>query len=147
MGYDDVCSELAQHLGIDDPRKLRLTQHNMYAHQPHRNPIKYRGAENLEAMFMHIRNYTNILYYEILDMPLPALEKLKCVRVQFHNEKSECLGEHQIRLSRDSGVEDLLQALKEELGEEYQGKLMRLMEVYHGKIFKVSFLSTGSSRK
>jgi len=137
MSYDDVCNELAQHLRVDDPRTIRLTQHNMYAHQPHRNPIKYRGADNLEAMIMHVRHYTNILYYEILDMPLPALEKLKCVRIQFHNEKSEYLGEHQIRIPRDSGVEDLLQALKQELGPEYQGKPMRLMEVYHGKIFKV----------
>eukprot|EP00803_Ostreobium_quekettii_P004318 evm.model.scf_1518.4 EVM.evm.TU.scf_1518.4 scf_1518:22440-34055(-) len=137
MTYDNVCSELAQHLGLDDPRKLRLTQHNMYAHQPHRNPIKYRGVDSLEAMIVHVRHYTNILYYEILDMPLPELEKLKCLRVQFHNEKCECIGEHQVRLPKDKFVADLLGELRKELGEEYEGKPMRLMEVYHGKIFKV----------
>ena len=63
MSYDDVCNEVAQHLGIDDSRKLRLTQHNMYARQPQTDPIKYRDAENLEAMFMHIRDETDILYY------------------------------------------------------------------------------------
>ncbi|CAD7702882.1 unnamed protein product [Ostreobium quekettii] len=133
--YDNVCSELAQHLGLDDPQKLQLTQHNMYAHQPHRNPIKYHGADNLEAMIM--RHCPNILYYEILDVPLPELERLKCLRVQFHNEKCECVGEHQVRLPRDKGVGDLLGELRKELGEEYEGKPMRLMEVYHGKIFKV----------
>lgn len=138
MSYEETTNELAKYLEVEDGNRIRLTQHNIYAHMPHRSPIKYRGMDNLESMILHSRRYTNILYYEVLDMPLSYLEKLKCMKVQFFNEKVEMEGEHLIRLPKDKKVEDLIENLRTELGEEYDGKEFRLMEITGSKIFKVS---------
>lgn len=137
MSYNETTHELAKHLDVEDKDKIRLTQHNIYAHMPHRSPIKYQGMDSLETMILHSRQYTNILYYEVLDIPLPYLEKLKCMKVQFFNSKVEMEGEHLIRLPKDKKVEDLIESLRMELGEEYDGKEFRLMEVLASKIFKV----------
>ncbi|EXC02939.1 hypothetical protein L484_012066 [Morus notabilis] len=37
--YDDVVERVAQHLGLHDPSKIRLTSHNCYSQQPKRQPI------------------------------------------------------------------------------------------------------------
>eukprot|EP00210_Caulerpa_lentillifera_P006772 g6471.t1 len=137
MTYEQVTHELAKHLQVEDPKTLRLTQHNIYAHMPHRSPIKYNGIETLEQMIMHARQYTNILYYEILDMPLPILETLKCLTIGFHNAKGEWQSEHQLRMSKDKKVSDLLNALKEELGPKYIHCDMRIMEILSSKVFKI----------
>lgn len=137
MTYDETTSAVAKHLGVSDSTKIRLTQHNVYAHMPHRSPIKYQDMNSLETMIQHSRQYTNILYYEVLDIPLPYLEKLKCVKVQFFNEKVEMEGEHMIRLPKDKTVQDLIEELRCELGEKYDKKDFRLMEVLSSKIFKV----------
>jgi len=141
MTYEQVTSELAKHLKVDNPKKIRLTQHNVYAHLPHRSPIKYNGIDSLDSMILHSRQYTNILYYEVLDMELPYLEKMKCVRICFYSKKSELQSEHQIRLPREKTVRDLVDALKEELGEEYAKEDLRVMEILSSKIFKVPTLS------
>eukprot|EP00210_Caulerpa_lentillifera_P006758 g6458.t1 len=137
MTYEQVTRELAKHLEVEDPKTLRLTQHNIYAHMPHKSPIKYNGIETLEQMIMHARQYTNILYYEILDMPLPILETFKHFTIGFHNAKGEWQSEHQLRMSKDKKVSDLLNALKEELGPKYIHCDMRIMEILSSKVFKV----------
>jgi len=38
--YDMVTAALAEKLGLDDPTKLRLTQHNAYSLQPQRAPMR-----------------------------------------------------------------------------------------------------------
>lgn len=129
--------ELANHLKLDNPKKIRLTQHNIYAHLPHRSPIKYMGIDTLDSMILHSRQYTNILYYEILDMELPFLEKMKCMRICFHNKKSELQSEHQIRIPREKTVRDLIELLKVELGDEFAHSDIRIMEILSSKIFKV----------
>ena len=146
MTYEQVTTELAKHLMVDDPQKIRLTQHNVYAHLPHRSPIKYNGIDSLDAMILHSRQYTNILYYEILDMQLPYLEKMKCMRIAFHNQKGELQSEHQIRLPREKTISDLIDQLKEELGEDYSMCDIRVMEILSSKVFKAS-ISHSLSRK
>lgn len=51
--YDDVVERVAQHLGLDDPSKIRLTSHNCYSQQPKPQPIKYRGVDHLSDMLVH----------------------------------------------------------------------------------------------
>lgn len=51
--YDDVVDKVAQHLGLDDPSKIRLTPHNCYSQQPKPNPIKYRSVDHLIDMLVH----------------------------------------------------------------------------------------------
>lgn len=38
--YDMVTAALAAKLGLDDPSKLRLTQHNAYSSMPQRTPMR-----------------------------------------------------------------------------------------------------------
>ena len=137
MSYEQVTTELAKHLKMEDPKKIRLTQHNVYAQLPHKSPIRYNDIGSLDAMILHSRQYTNILYYEILDMQLPTLEKIKCIRICFHNLKSELQSEHMIRLPREKTIADLIDQLKQELGEDYANSDFRVMETLWSKVFKV----------
>jgi ubiquitin carboxyl-terminal hydrolase 7 len=86
--YDDVVEKIAHHLGLDDPSKLRLTQHNPFSQQPKPQYIKYRSLDHLLDMLHHINLMSDILYYEILDIPLPELQGLKTLRVAFHHATS-----------------------------------------------------------
>jgi len=52
--YDDVVMKVAQHLGLSDSSKIRLTSHNCYSQQPKSQPIKYQGVENLSDMLIHL---------------------------------------------------------------------------------------------
>eukprot|EP00877_Chromochloris_zofingiensis_P003568 jgi/Chrzof1/13211/Cz07g24170.t1 len=137
MEYDTVAEALAAELKLEDPTKLRLTQHNAYSHQPQRNPLKYRQVNRLEAMLQHAGHAMDCLYYEVLDLPLPQLEQLKTLKINFHNEKTDFVDTHTIRLPRDSCVADVLEELRKRLGDEYADKKLRLMEVFNSKIYKV----------
>jgi len=110
--YDDVVERVAQQLGLEDPSKIRLTPHNCYSQQPKPQPIKYRGVEHLSDMLVHynqvgtIQSFgisaierqhfnlcfgicfwqtSDILYYEVLDIPLPELQGLKTLKVAFYH--------------------------------------------------------------
>ncbi|GFZ00270.1 ubiquitin-specific protease 13 [Actinidia rufa] len=71
--YDDVVERVASHLGLDDPSKIRLVSHNCYSQQPKPHPIKYREVERLSDMLVHYNQTSDILYYEVLDIPLPKV--------------------------------------------------------------------------
>lgn len=58
-------------------------------------------------------------------------------QVNFHNDKTEFVAEHVIRLPHDSQVGDVLRELSNRLGPDYADRKLRLLEVYHSKIFKV----------
>jgi hypothetical protein len=61
------------------------------------------------------------------------------LQVQFHNDKTEFVGEHVVRLPRDSCVADVLKELGSRLGEEYAGQQLRLLGLYHSRIYRVRF--------
>ncbi|RZB42522.1 Ubiquitin carboxyl-terminal hydrolase 12 isoform E [Glycine soja] len=110
--YDDVVERVAQQLGLDDPSKIRLTPHNCYSQQPKPQPIKYRGVEHLSDMLVHYNQTSDILYYEVLDIPLPELQGLKTLKVAFHHATKEEVVIHTIRLPKQSTVGDVLDDLK-----------------------------------
>jgi ubiquitin carboxyl-terminal hydrolase 7 len=87
--YDDVVERVALQLGLEDPSKIRLTSHNCYLQQPKPQPIKYRGVERLTDMLVHYNQTSDILYFEMLDLPLPELQGLKTLKIAFHNSKTE----------------------------------------------------------
>lgn len=136
--YDDVTGKLAASLKIPDPTTIRLTAHNCYSHSPKPQPFKFRqkDIERLSDMLVQNHQSSNILYYEILDLPLPELERLKTLKVAFHNQKTELVCEQQVRLPKESCVEDVLQHLKGVLGDKAQGDL-RMLEVCYHRIYKV----------
>ncbi|EFJ41244.1 hypothetical protein VOLCADRAFT_40312, partial [Volvox carteri f. nagariensis] len=145
--YDEMCLALANALGLDDPTKLRITRHNYFSNQPQRSPIKWRTVNSLEQLLTHQQHPTDIIYYEVLDLPLHEMEQLKTVKVSFHNERGEFVGEqHSLRLRKEASVADLLTELAGRLQQSgttaaatmaAAGRSMRLLETIQSKVFKV----------
>ncbi|KAF7820460.1 ubiquitin carboxyl-terminal hydrolase 12 isoform X2 [Senna tora] len=135
--YDDVVERVAQHLGLNDPSKIRLTSHNCYSQQPKPQPIKYRGAEHLSDMLVHYNQTSDILYYEVLDIPLPELQGLKTLKIAFHHAIKDEVVIHTIRLPKQSTVEDVIKDLKSKVDLSQPDAELRLLEVFYHKIYKI----------
>ncbi|PHU00294.1 Ubiquitin carboxyl-terminal hydrolase 12 [Capsicum chinense] len=135
--YDEVVQGLARRLGLDDPSKIRLTSHNCYSQQPKPQPIKYRGVDRLTEMLVHYNQTSDILYYEVLDIPLPELQCLKTLKVAFYNAAKAEVNIHTIRLPKQSTVDDVLNHLKTKVELSHPDAELRLLEVFYHKIFKI----------
>ncbi|MCD7455711.1 ubiquitin carboxyl-terminal hydrolase 13, partial [Datura stramonium] len=135
--YDEVVESLARHLGLDDPSKIRLTSHNCYSQQPKPQPIKYRGVDRLTEMLVHYNQSSDVLYYEVLDIPLPELQCLKTLKVAFYNAAKDEVTIHTIRLPKQSTVDDVLNHLKTKVELSHPDAELRLLEVFYHKIYKI----------
>ncbi|KAJ8446165.1 hypothetical protein Cgig2_015936 [Carnegiea gigantea] len=135
--YDDVVERVARQLGLDDPSKIRLTSHNCYSQQPKPQPIKYRGVDHLSDMLVHYNQTSDILYYEVLDIPLPELQGLKTLKVAFHHATKDEVTIHTIRLPKQSTVGDVLNDLKTKVELSHPDAELRLLEVFYHKIYKI----------
>ncbi|PKA56995.1 Ubiquitin carboxyl-terminal hydrolase 12 [Apostasia shenzhenica] len=135
--YDDVVERVAQHIGLDDPSKIRLTSHNCYSQQPKPQPVKYRGVEHLSDMLVHYNQTSDILYYEVLDIPLPELQGLKTLKVAFHHATKDEIAVHNIRLPKNSTVADVINDLKTKVELSQPNAELRLVEVFYHKIYKI----------
>uniref|UniRef100_A0A0V0IYF8 ubiquitinyl hydrolase 1 n=1 Tax=Solanum chacoense TaxID=4108 RepID=A0A0V0IYF8_SOLCH len=135
--YDEVVESLARHLRLDDPSKIRLTSHNCYSQQPKPQPIKYRGVDRLTEMLVHYNQTSDILYYEVLDIPLPELQCLKTLKVAFYNAAKYEVTIHTIRLPKQSTVYDVLNHLKTKVELSRPDAELRLLEVFYHKIYKI----------
>ncbi|CAN4114471.1 unnamed protein product [Withania somnifera] len=135
--YDEVVESLARHLGLDDPSKIRLTPHNCYSQQPKPQPIKYRGVDRLTEMLVHYNQTSDVLYYEVLDIPLPELQCLKTLKVAFYNAAKYEVTIHTIRLPKQSTVDDVLNHLKTKVELSHPDAELRLLEVFYHKIYKI----------
>ncbi|CAA0818763.1 Ubiquitin carboxyl-terminal hydrolase 12 [Striga hermonthica] len=135
--YDDVVERVAQRLGLDDPSKIRLTPHNCYSQQPKPNPIKYRSVDHLIDMLVHYNQISDILYYEVLDIPLPELQCLKTLKVAFHHATKDEAAILNIRLPKQSTVGDVLSEIKTKVELSHPNAELRLLEVFYHKIYKI----------
>jgi hypothetical protein len=59
------------------------------------------------------------------------------LQIALHNDRTEFVAEHDLRMPREVTVADVLTELQRHLGEEYQGRPMRLLEVFSSRIYKV----------
>lgn len=59
------------------------------------------------------------------------------LQVGWHNAKGELVSEHTVRLPRDSTVQQVLDEVKRLANADPQAEL-RMLEICHNKIFKVS---------
>lgn len=59
------------------------------------------------------------------------------LQIVFHGEKAEEVGQHSIRLPRDSNIGQLLAELRGLLPPAYSSARLRLMEIYMCRIYKV----------
>ncbi|KAI9157792.1 hypothetical protein LWI28_028181 [Acer negundo] len=135
--YDDVVERVSHHLALDDPSKIRLTPHNCYSQQPKPTPIKYRGMEHLSDMLAHYNQTSDVLYYEVLDIPLPELQGLKTLKVAFHHASKDDVVTHTIRLQKQSTVADVINHLKTKVELSHPNAELRLLEVFYHKIYKI----------
>ncbi|WRX24728.1 Peptidase C19 [Theobroma cacao] len=135
--YDDVVERVARKIGLDDPSKIRLTSHNCYSQQPKPQPIKYRGVEHLSEMLVHYNQTSDILYYEVLDIPLPELQGLKNLKVAFHHATKDEVVIHNIRLPKQSTVGNVIDELKTKVELSHPNAELRLLEVFYHKIYKI----------
>ncbi|XP_059428355.1 ubiquitin C-terminal hydrolase 12 isoform X2 [Corylus avellana] len=135
--YDEVVERVARRIGLDDPSKIRLTSHNCYSQQPKPQPIKYRGVEHLSDMLVHYNQTSDILYYEVLDIPLPELQGLKNLKVAFHHTTKDEVVIHNIRLPKQSTVGDVINVLKTKVELSHPNAELRLLEVFYHKIYKI----------
>ncbi|KAL0460854.1 UNVERIFIED_CONTAM: Ubiquitin carboxyl-terminal hydrolase 12 [Sesamum latifolium] len=135
--YDEVVARVAHQLGVDDPSKIRLTSHNSYSQQPKPNPIKYRGVDNLFDMLLHYNQTSDILYYEILDMPLPELQGLRTLKVAFRHGTNNEMEIYNIRLPKESTVADVLSDLRMKAELSHPNAELRLLEVFTHRIYKI----------
>uniref|UniRef100_A0A0E0MGI4 ubiquitinyl hydrolase 1 n=1 Tax=Oryza punctata TaxID=4537 RepID=A0A0E0MGI4_ORYPU len=138
--YDDVVERVARQLGVDDPAKIRLTSHNCYSQQPKPQPIKYRGVEHLLDMLIHYNQTSDILYYEVLDIPLPELQGLKTLKVAFHHATKDEVVIHSIRLPKNSTIADVINDLKTKVELSSPSAELRLLEIFplHEKIENIN---------
>jgi len=132
--YDQVAEALAKAIGLRNPQLLRFTSHNLYTNGPRTMSFKFRGADTLMQM---LDNQTDILYYEVLDIPLPQLEQLKTLKVSFHAPNTKLVEEFQLRLPKNATVGDVLNELKSKLGDKVKGRKIRLLELFYSQIYKV----------
>ncbi|KAI3952854.1 hypothetical protein MKW92_019983 [Papaver armeniacum] len=139
LKYDDVTDRVARHLCLDDPTKIRLFRENYYSGP---QAIMYRGFHHLSHILMpHYNQAPDVLYYEVLDIPLPELEGLKTLNVAFrHSTKNDTVF-HNIRLPKQSTVGDLLNDLKTKVELSHPDAELRLLEINSHKIDKIIQLS------
>ncbi|XP_026420624.1 ubiquitin carboxyl-terminal hydrolase 13-like [Papaver somniferum] len=135
--YDDVTERVAGHLGLSDPTKIRLTSHDCYYQKPKPQAIKYQGIGHLSEMLIHFHRTSDILYYEVLDVPLPELQDLKTLKIAFPYSTRNDMVVHSIRLPKQSTVGDLINDLKTKVELSHPDAELRLLEVFSHKIFKV----------
>ncbi|CAI9095954.1 OLC1v1032001C1 [Oldenlandia corymbosa var. corymbosa] len=139
--YDDVVERVAEKLDLDDPSRIRLTPHCVNFQRPKQQPIKYRATSLLD-MLVHFNRISDILYYEVLEIPLPELESLKTMEVAFHPAaKDKEVVILKLRLLRQSTVKDLLEEIKAKVELSPNAEL-RLLELYDNKIRRIFPLET-----
>ncbi|KAK4777741.1 hypothetical protein SAY87_017928 [Trapa incisa] len=135
--YDDVVAKVAQKLGLDDPSNIRLTSHNCHSQQPETQPIMSTGVERLSDKLVHDNQASDILYYEVLDNPLPELGDLKILEVSFHNAGKDEVITHTIRLPKQCTVGDLLNDLRTKVELSHPQAELRLLKIAYNKIYKI----------
>ncbi|KAK9163812.1 hypothetical protein Syun_004714 [Stephania yunnanensis] len=85
----------------------------------------------------HYYQTSDILYYEVLDIPLPELQRLKTINVSFRRATKDVVVIHRIRLPKQSTVGDLLNDLKQKVELSHPNVELRLMEIFYHKIYKI----------
>lgn len=132
--YDAIVSALALKLNLEDPTCLRLSPFDTYSQLP-KAAIKYRGVEKLSELLVHFAQSTDIIYYEILSMPLPDLEQMKTFRVAFFSKGTNVNYEISVR-SQDS-VSTILSELKDKLPPDRKVTNLRLLDVSFCRIIRI----------
>nr|ACN26861.1 unknown [Zea mays] len=88
-------------------------------------------------MLIHYNQTSDILYYEVLDIPLPELQFLKTLKVAFHHPTKDEVVIHSIRLPKNSTIADVIYDLKTKVELSSPNAELRVLEVFYHKIYKI----------
>lgn len=135
--YDDVVERLADRIGLDDPSKIRLTAHNCSSQQPRPQSFRYRQQGNLFDLLFQCNQLTDILYYEVLDIPLPELQRSKLLNVYFYHGMKDEVTNYCIRMPKSDTVRDLIIELKTKVQLSHPDAELRLLGIHQHRICKI----------
>lgn len=138
--YDDISKSVAEHLKLDHPLKVRFTGQSLYTTAPKNQPFKYDQRFTLKDMCRGVSGIAaqHVLYYEVINLPLPEFERLVTHRVAIHNAKHEDIATVTVTVPKDSTVQDLLDLVKtESKGKISSDAHLRILEIYQWKIWQV----------
>ncbi|XP_030963756.1 ubiquitin carboxyl-terminal hydrolase 12-like isoform X2 [Quercus lobata] len=92
-------------------------------------------------MLVHYDQTSDILYYEVLDIPLPELQGSKTLKVAFHHATKDEVVVRSITLPKRSTVGDVINDLKTKVELSHPNAELRLLEVFNHKIYRIFPLS------
>ncbi|KAK9813402.1 hypothetical protein WJX73_006228 [Symbiochloris irregularis] len=131
--YAEITAVLARELGVSDPDTIRLTGHSNYSMAPAHAAFRYGQEKLLSNPTAVAQGFSEILFYEVLDMQLPVMERLQELRVVWHNERGEAVSEHTVMVPKDGEVENLCEVLRQKL-DLAEGERIRVMNVQHTRV-------------
>ncbi|KAI3914337.1 hypothetical protein MKW98_014944 [Papaver atlanticum] len=139
---DDFTLELSMALTYDDVmERIRLTSHDCVFLRPIPQAISYRGVGHLSEMFTRYNRSSKILYYEVLDIPLPELQCLRSLKVEFCHATKDDTVVYRIRLPQESTVGDVINDLKTKVELSHPDAELRLLEIFMHRIHEIFPLS------
>lgn len=140
MTHDEVVALLGAQLG-HDPAKIQLTQHSAAQHKPRLQPIKSSPKLRLTDMLLSSsymgKVFSDILYFEKLDMTLAELESNKLFKIEWFDEKVTPVATHKVLVPKNALFSDVIAKLKEVIGPLHGTGEIRLLEVQNNHIYRL----------
>ncbi|KAJ3129556.1 hypothetical protein HK098_001032 [Nowakowskiella sp. JEL0407] len=138
MTYDTVAAKLAEKIEAD-PLKIRFSVHSPSTNR--QQVVVRKGATTTLQEMLHsvfYSQFSNVLYYEILEINVSELEFKKYVKVTFISQQGKDQGPFNLLLLKTALVSDVIEALIPKLKPETGVKPadVRMIEVLHGRLFR-----------
>ncbi|KAF2646636.1 cysteine proteinase [Massarina eburnea CBS 473.64] len=142
MTYEQFSAKVGEHLKVE-PTHIRFTTVSTagkpksaikYSPQGTLNSILFPGPYNYSGTTMQ---RSDVLFYEVLEMPLKELEQRKAIKVTWLPEGLSKEEEHTLMIPRTGVIADLTEALQKKcnISDEIMGKV-QVYEAHNNKWFK-----------
>lgn len=131
----EVCAKVAALLNAD-PEYIRLTAQQFAQPKPRKTPLSLDPLRPLRVYDQMVQVYYNetvdVLYYEVLTIPLLQAQNLKTIKIFYSNKKTE-ISTHEIVVNRKSTFKEVIDKLAETIKPEAK---FRIFDVYGCRIFR-----------
>lgn len=136
--YSEICTALAKQLGLEDPDKLRLTTHTAFNATPMAHPLRHGSDNVLAGPALAPQGGIEVLFYEVLSLPLPQLERMREIKVYWRNDRAEYVGEHELMVPRNGHIIDAASAVAEAVNQPgLEAASIRFLEITNNRITRV----------
>ena len=133
--FPEVCAKIAPLLNCE-PDHIRLTAQQVTQAKPRKTAINYDPAHPVRVYDQMVQVYYNesvdVLYYEVLSIPLVQAQNLKTIKIYYSNKKTE-ITTHDVVVNRKSTFKDVIDKLAEIINPEAK---FRIFDVYGCRIFR-----------